>query len=119
MQTVRNEHHGAARQHGDGRAQGARVLMTRPMLSRLAALAFVVTLGSVARAQGNPLDDMLTSAKKSLEVFDYRRADSISRTVLAFGSVLSKPQRVLALQILIGASYPEEQPHERRTEERR
>jgi hypothetical protein len=81
----------------------------------LVALA-VVASASTARAQTNPLDDMLSSAKKSLELFDYKKADSISRSVLAFGTVLSKPQRTLALQILIGASFPEDKPNERQSD---
>jgi hypothetical protein len=82
----------------------------------LASLGLSITFASAARAQASPLDEMLTSAKKSLEVLDYRKADSISRGVLAFGSVLSKPQRVLALQILIAASYPEDKPDARKTD---
>jgi hypothetical protein len=76
----------------------------------------LLAVASAAAAQANPLDDMLTSAKKSLEVLDYKKADSISRTVLAFGTVLSKPQRTLALQILIGASFPEDKPNERQAD---
>jgi hypothetical protein len=82
----------------------------------LAGLSLSIALSSGARAQASPLDEMLSSARKSLEGLDYRKADSISRSVLAFGSVLSKPQRVLALQILIGASYPEDKPNERKTD---
>jgi hypothetical protein len=88
------------------------------MMSRaglFAGLALVASISS-ARAQANPLDGMLVSGKKALEVLDYKKADSISRSVLAFGSVLSKPQRVLALQILISASYPEDKPNERQVD---
>jgi hypothetical protein len=81
----------------------------------LAALGLAVAVSS-ARAQTNPLDDMLVSAKKALEVLDYKKADSVSRSVLAFGTVLSKPQRTLALQILIGASFPEDKPNERQAD---
>jgi hypothetical protein len=92
-------------------------IRTLRTLRFLAGLAVALTVGSSsAAAQASPLDDMLSAAKRSLEVLDYRKADSISRSVLAFGSVLSKPQRVLALQILIGAAYPEDKPNERQTD---
>jgi hypothetical protein len=69
-----------------------------------------------AIAQASPLDDMLKAATKALEVFNYRQADSISRTVLAFGSVLTKQQRALALQVSIASIYPEDKPNERQTD---
>ena len=84
--------------------------------SQLLAAAALLTVTASAQAQANPLDGMLAAAKQSLEVLDYRKADSISRSVLAFGSALSKPQRILALQILIGASYPEDKPNERKAD---
>jgi len=84
--------------------------------ARLLAGFALVTGVSTVQGQTNPLDEMLGKAKSSLEVLDYKKADSISRSVLAFGSVLSKPQRTLALQILIGASYPEDKPNERQAD---
>jgi hypothetical protein len=89
------------------------------MRARFLAAVVLVAAASAARAQANPLDDMLATAKKSLEVLDYRKADSISRSVLAFGPALSKSQRALALQIIIGASYPEDKPNERQMDSTR
>lgn len=86
-----------------------------------AAIVLVAALGagSAARAQASPIDQLLSSATKALDVYNYRQADSLARSALAFGSVLSKAQQALALQISIAASYPEDKPGERQTDSTR
>lgn len=83
------------------------------------ALLASLHAGSAARAQGSPIDQLLSSATKALDLFNYRQADSLARSALAFGSVLSKQQQALALQISIAASYPEDKPNERQTDSAR
>lgn len=91
------------------------------MLKRFVpAIALAVSLaGTTARAQGSPIDQLLTSATKALDIFSYRQADSLARSALAFGAVLSKQQQAMALQISIAASYPEDKPNERQTDSAR
>lgn len=85
-------------------------------LPRVVAVAAMLATPAALQAQASPLDDMLKAATKALEVFNYRQADSISRSVLAFGSVLTKQQRALALQVSIASIYPEDKPGERQTD---
>lgn len=76
-------------------------------LGLIAALA----IGSPVLAQtqqGSPISDMMTRARNSLNDLRYSDADSIARFVLAFGDLLSKQQRVEALQIRAAAAYPDE-----------
>lgn len=90
------------------------------VLRLLAAPVLGLSLGaSQVCAQASPIDQILASAKKSLEVLNYRQADSLARSALSFGAALSRPQRILGLQILIGASYPEDKPSERQTDSTR
>jgi hypothetical protein len=85
-------------------------------LLAVSGLALSLAGASPALAQGSPIDEILSSAKRSLEVLNYRQADSLSRSALSFGAALTRPQRVLALQILIGSVYPEDKPNERQTD---
>jgi hypothetical protein len=81
------------------------------------ALAFTLGLASVTRAQaGSPVDDLLKSATKALDLFKYREADSLAKSAMAFGSVLTRQQQVLALEISIASAYPEDKPNERQTD---
>jgi hypothetical protein len=52
---------------------------------------------------------MMSQARNSLNDLRYADADSIARFVLAFGDLLSKQQRVEALQIRAAAAFPDEQ----------
>src|SRR4051812_17870450 len=81
-----------------------------------AAVLMAVATPCALYAQASPLDEMLKTATRALEVFNYRKADSLAQSVLAFGSVLTKSQRTLALQISIAAIYPEDKPNERQTD---
>jgi hypothetical protein len=93
------------------------MLMTTRLIRLFASVGIALAVAApMARAQASPIDEMLTSAKRALEVLNYRQADSLARSVLTFGSALTKPQRILGLQILIGASYPEDKPNERLTD---
>lgn len=90
--------------------------MTRRVARTWAVAIFAMAIPCGLQAQASPLDEMLKNATRALEVFNYRKADSISQSVLAFGSVLTKPQRTLALQISIASIYPEDKPNERQTD---
>lgn len=81
------------------------------------ALLFALGSASTARAQsGSPVDDLLKSASKALDLFKYREADSLAKGALAFGPVLTREQQALALQISIASIYPEDKPNERQTD---
>lgn len=83
----------------------------------IVALMFALGSASPARAQGgSPVDELLKSASNALDHFKYREADSLAKTAMAFGSVLTRPQQALALEISIASAYPEDKPNERQTD---
>ena len=72
-----------------------------------AALLFA---GSVqAQAPGaSPIRDLLTTARDRLHDLRFREADSIARAVLEFPN-LRRSERIQALQLAAGASFPEQE----------
>src|SRR4051812_27479495 len=116
MHAVRGHRNGHFEGHRHRRQKGPPMRMNSRVAVRI-ALGMTLLVPAAMRAQAtSPLDDMLKTATKALEVFNYRQADSISRSVLAFGSVLTKQQRALALQVSIAAVFPEDKPNERQTD---
>jgi hypothetical protein len=69
---------------------------------------------SAALAQRSPVQDLLARARTALNNLEYARADTMARGVLAFGTQLTRAQRIDALQIVAAALYPEEEGLQRR-----
>jgi hypothetical protein len=78
-------------------------------VTRLAmSLAFLVIAGAgSARAQTNPIDDVIKLAIDAFNDFKYPTADTIARRVLAMQSA-SPAQRARAQMVMAAAAYPEE-----------
>jgi hypothetical protein len=79
------------------------------------ALAAVAGLPAAAGAQQrSPIQDLLTRARNALNNLEYAQADQMGRGVLAYGSQVSREERIEALQIVVAANFPEEIPSQRR-----
>jgi hypothetical protein len=83
---------------------------------RLAVLlAFLaLTAASTARAQSNPIDDVIKLAIDAFNDFKYPTADTIARRVLAMQSA-TPAQRARAQMVMAAAAYPEEAGAQKRT----
>jgi len=66
-----------------------------------------MTAVSAARAQSNPIDDVIKLAMDAYQDFKYPTADSIARKVLTMQSATSA-QRARAQMVMAAAAYPEE-----------
>lgn len=81
------------------------------MLKKFAALALITGLAAPATAQtqaGSPVGDVLKRAKNALNDVNYKAADSLARSALGYGNLLSREEQLVALQIRIAALYPED-----------
>lgn len=81
----------------------------RRVASRWILAALVLGGAPAAGAQGSPVTDMMIKGRNALNDLKYKEADSLGRRVLALGSLLTRQQRVDAMQLIVAASYPEEQ----------
>ena len=81
--------------------------MIRPA-RRLGVFAFAVASATVALAQGSPVTDMMIKGRNALNDLKYKEADSLGRRVLALGNLLTRQQKIDAMQLVVAASYPEE-----------
>jgi hypothetical protein len=80
------------------------------MMLRAVILVALCGAGSLsAQAQaGSPVTDVLKRAKNALNDVNYRAADSLARTALGYGNLLSREEQLTAMQIRIAALYPED-----------
>jgi hypothetical protein len=86
------------------------------MRMRFAALSLIGVLASPVAAQtqaGLPVTDVLKRAKNALNDVNYKAADSLARSALAYGNLLSREEQLSALQIRIAALYPEDAADQR------
>jgi hypothetical protein len=88
----------------------------RNAASRLATLVALCTvaLTGTARAQSNPIDDVIKLAIDAFNDFKYPTADTIARRVLAMQSA-TPAQRTRANLVIAAAAYPEEASAQRRS----
>jgi hypothetical protein len=93
--------------------------MWRLTLLGLLALAPFVAPPPLAAQDGSAIDDLIYGARRALNDLEYARADSIARSLLAMGSRATPEQRVLGLQLLAAALYPEERAAQRLDSARR
>lgn len=83
--------------------------MRMKKLACLVATGLLLPVVAGAQTQaGSPVNDILTKAKNALNDVRYRDADSLARTALAYGNLLSKEEQLLAVQIRAAALYPED-----------
>lgn len=79
----------------------------------LAILAVAVSASAVpARAQSNPIDDLLKLAMDAFNDFKYTRADSLARSVMTMN--VNAAQRARAQMVIAAAAYPEDASAQRR-----
>lgn len=66
-----------------------------------------VSAVTAAAQQPSAVGDMLRNAQRALDDTHYGRADSLARSLLRSGAVLSREERITALMIVAAALYPE------------
>lgn len=85
-------------------------------MHRLIVFAFLLAAAAPLSAQtpqgGSLVTDMMIRGRNALNDLRYREADSLGRRVLLLGNLLSRQQRIDALQLVAAASYPDEQPEQ-------
>jgi len=81
--------------------------------ARAALLAIsLLAVPQVARAQGDPVDDLLQAATNAFNDLRYARADSLAKLVM--GMNLRPPQRLRAQLIIAASAYPDDQTYQNR-----
>jgi hypothetical protein len=92
-------------------------------MQRVTRRAFVLLalLGPVPAAaqQRTAIEELIDGARRALNDLEYARADSIARSLLAMGSRATPAQRVVGLQLVAAALYPEERRAQRPDSARR
>jgi hypothetical protein len=73
-----------------------------------AGLSFALTDSLVAQEAKSIVADLMTKGVGAFNDFKYKQADSLGRRVLTYSVLLSKEQKVEAMQLVVAASYPEE-----------
>ena len=82
---------------------------------RLAMLLIAITLAApaVARAQANPIDDLIKLSTDAFNDLNYKKADSIARSVLQM-SAATATQRGRAQMVMAAAAYPDDPAAQKR-----
>ena len=82
---------------------------------RLAASLFAIALAvpAVARAQANPIDDLLRLSTDAFNDLNYKKADSVARSVLLI-SAATPAQRARAQMVIAASAYPDDPSAQRR-----
>jgi hypothetical protein len=72
---------------------------------------FVAALAQPAAAQEAKtiVADLMTKGKGAFNDLKYKQADSLGRKVLSYSVLLTKEQKVEAMQLVVAASYPEDE----------
>ncbi|MEX2178397.1 MAG: hypothetical protein WD801_06785 [Gemmatimonadaceae bacterium] len=80
-------------------------------MGRLLLVAIAVCLAAPLPAQvqqGSPVTEMMIRGRNALNDLRYGEADSLARRVLALGDLLTRQQRIDALQVRAASAYPDE-----------
>ena len=73
----------------------------------LAVLAAAAPVGAQEAAK-SIVTDLMTKGKGAFNDLKYKQADSLGRKVLSYSVLLTKEQRIEAMQLVVAASYPED-----------
>jgi hypothetical protein len=83
--------------------------MRRIAVLVVALLAAAAPLSAQSQqSSGSPVTDMMVRGRNALNDLNYAQADSISRRILALGTLLSRQQQIDALQLLVASLFPDE-----------
>jgi hypothetical protein len=74
-----------------------------------AGLSLVVPGALLAQEAKSIVADLMTKGKGAFNDFKYKQADSLGRKVLSYSVLLSAQQKVEAMQLVVAASYPEDE----------
>ncbi len=79
--------------------------------TRLLGVLLTSTLAYPAFAQEakSIVTDLMTKGKDAFNDLKYKQADSLGRKVLSYSVLLTKEQKLEAMQLVVAASYPEDE----------
>ena len=82
----------------------------KPALRGTLAAAFVLAFGQPVAAQEakSIVTDLMAKGKSAFNDLKYKQADSLGRRVLSYAALLTPQQKVDAMQLVVAATYPEE-----------
>ena len=82
----------------------------KPALRAALAAAFVLAFGQPVAAQEakSIVTDLMAKGKSAFNDLKYKQADSLGRRVLSYAALLTPQQKVDAMQLVVAATYPEE-----------
>jgi len=78
-----------------------------------AVLSFSLSRPSAAQEAKSIVSDLMVKGKSAFNDLKYKQADSLGRKVLSYSVLLSPQQRVEAMQLVVAASYPEEESEQK------
>jgi hypothetical protein len=83
----------------------------KPAIRALIAASLLVAPARPVAAQEakSLVSDLMTKGKSAFNDLKYKQADSLGRRVLSYAALLTPAQKVEAMQLVIAASYPEEE----------
>lgn len=87
----------------------------RTSLLRAAAAALVLGLARPVAAQEakSIVSDLMAKGKSAFNDLKYKQADSLGRRVLSYSVLLTPQQKVEAMQLVVAASYPEDEAEQK------
>jgi hypothetical protein len=89
--------------------------MRRLLAPGLVAAALMAALAHPTAAQEakSIVTDLMAKGKSAFNDLKYKQADSLGRRVLSYSVLLTPPQRVEAMQLVVAASYPEDEAEQK------
>jgi len=72
-------------------------------------LAMALLAQSLGAQEKSLVGDLITKGKAAFNDLKYKQADSLGRRVLSYSALLSAPQKVEAMQLVVAATYPEDE----------
>ena len=80
---------------------------------RTMTLAAVLAQPLAAQEAKSIVTDLMTKGKSAFNDLKYKQADSLGRRVLSYSVLLTPLQKVEAIQLVVAASYPEEEAEQK------
>lgn len=76
--------------------------------AKLAVLIFALGRPVAAQEAKSIVTDLMSKGKTAFNDLKYKQADSLGRRVLSYAALLTPQQKVDAIQLVVAATYPEE-----------
>lgn len=79
----------------------------------VALVALAVSRPSGAQEAKSIVSDLMAKGKSAFNDLKYKQADSLGRRVLSYSVLLTAPQKIEAMQLVVAASYPEDEAEQK------